>query len=58
MTKDVNLILGEAERLRVALPQTAMTLQLLHSAAANGDADADYAAVIRCAERAAGLAGN
>ena len=56
MVKDVKLILGEAERLNVALPQTAMTLQSLNSAAAHGDADADYAAVIRCAERAAGLA--
>ncbi|GAA5237122.1 NAD(P)-dependent oxidoreductase [Verticiella sediminum] len=56
MAKDVRLILGEAERLAVSLPQTALTLQLLHAAAANGDADADYAAVIRCAERAAGLA--
>jgi 3-hydroxyisobutyrate dehydrogenase-like beta-hydroxyacid dehydrogenase len=55
MAKDVGLILGEAQRLKVALPQTAMTLQSLHAAAANGDADADYAAVIRCAERAAGL---
>lgn len=56
MIKDVRLILGEAQRLQVALPQTALTLQSLHSAAANGDAEADYAAVIRCAERAAGLA--
>ena len=56
MSKDVSLILDEAARLKVALPQTAMTLQALHSAAASGDADADYAAVIRCAERAAGLA--
>lgn len=56
MAKDVKLILAEAERLQVALPQTAMTLQSLQSAAAHGDADADYAAVIRCAQRAAGLA--
>jgi 3-hydroxyisobutyrate dehydrogenase-like beta-hydroxyacid dehydrogenase len=56
MSKDVGLILDEAHRLKVALPQTAMTQQALHAAAANGDADADYAAVIRCAERAAGLA--
>lgn len=56
MAKDVKLILGEAERLEVALPQTALTLQSLQSAAAHGDADADYAAIIRCAERAAGLA--
>jgi 3-hydroxyisobutyrate dehydrogenase-like beta-hydroxyacid dehydrogenase len=56
MSKDVGLILDEAQRLKVALPQTAMTQQALHAAAANGDADADYAAVIRCAERAAGLA--
>ncbi|WP_077001452.1 NAD(P)-dependent oxidoreductase [Variovorax sp. KK3] len=56
MAKDVNLILDEAARLKVGLPQTAMTLQLLNTAAAHGDADADYAAVIRCAERAAGLA--
>lgn len=58
MSKDVGLILDEARRLRVALPQTAMTHQALHSAAANGDADADYAVVIRCAERAAGLGAN
>ena len=56
MSKDVGLILDEASRLKVALPQTAMTLQALHSAAASGDAEADYAAVIRCAERAAGIA--
>jgi 3-hydroxyisobutyrate dehydrogenase len=56
MAKDVKLILGEAERLQVALPQTALTLQSLHAAAAHGDADADYAAIIRCTERAAGLA--
>lgn len=56
MVKDVKLILAEAERLQVALPQTALTLQSLHAAAAHGDADADYAAIIRCAERAAGLA--
>lgn len=55
MVKDVKLILGESERLKVALPQTALTLQSLLSAAANGDAEADYSAVIRCAERAAGL---
>ena len=56
MSKDVGLILDEAQRLKVPLPQTAMTQQALHAAAANGDAEADYAAVIRCAERAAGLA--
>jgi len=56
MVKDVKLILGEAERLQVALPQTSLTLQSLQSAMAYGDADADYAAIIRCAERAAGLA--
>jgi len=55
MIKDVNLILGEAQRLSVPLPQTALTLQALQAAVANGDADADYAAVIRCAERAAGI---
>jgi len=55
MAKDIKLILDEAERLKVALPQTAITLQMLHAAAANGDADADYAAMIGCAERAAGI---
>jgi 3-hydroxyisobutyrate dehydrogenase len=55
MTKDVGLILSEAQRLQVSLVQTAMTLQLLQSAAAHGDAEADYAAVIRCVERAAGM---
>jgi len=56
MCKDVGLILDEAQRLQVALPQTAMTLQTLHAAVAHGDAEADYAALIRCAQRAAGMA--
>jgi len=55
MSKDIKLILKESERLEVALPQVALTLQSLQSAAANGDAEADYAAIIRCTERAAGL---
>jgi 3-hydroxyisobutyrate dehydrogenase-like beta-hydroxyacid dehydrogenase len=55
MIKDVNLILDAGERLQVALPQTDLAMQLLHDAAAHGDAEADYAAIIRCVERAAAI---
>ena len=55
MLKDVDLILGEGAIEQVPLPQTALTRQLLLAALAQGHADDDYAAIIRVAERAAGL---
>lgn len=55
MVKDLGLILDAGDAQRVPLPQTALTLQLMHSAMACGDSEADYAAIIKVAERAAGL---
>lgn len=56
MLKDLGLILGAGAASDVPLPQTAMTQQLLRSAMAQGDGQLDYAAIIRTAERSAGLA--
>lgn len=55
MVKDLDLILGAASDHQVPLPQTAMTRQLMDAARAHGDADADYAAIIKAVERSAGL---
>jgi 3-hydroxyisobutyrate dehydrogenase-like beta-hydroxyacid dehydrogenase len=55
MVKDMDLMLGEANRLHVPLPQTSLTRQAMMSALANGFAEQDYAAVIKVAEFAAGL---
>lgn len=55
MVKDLDLILGAASEHQVPLPQTAMTRQLMDAARAHGDADADYAAIIKAVERSAGL---
>lgn len=55
MNKDIDLILGEGARLRVPLPQTAATRQLMSAAQAQGDGALDYAAIIRVVQRAAGL---
>ncbi len=55
MVKDLDLILGAASDHQVPLPQTAMTRQLMDAARAHGDADADYAAIIKATERSAGL---
>jgi 3-hydroxyisobutyrate dehydrogenase-like beta-hydroxyacid dehydrogenase len=55
MRKDLGLILDAAARSHVPLPQTAATLQLMQSASAQGWGGEDYAAIIRCVERAAGL---
>jgi 3-hydroxyisobutyrate dehydrogenase len=57
MRKDLDLILRAGERLNVALPLAARVEQAMHAAADQGDAGLDYAAVIRVAERAAGLDG-
>jgi len=55
MVKDLTLILAAGQAVHVPLPQTAMTLQLMQSAMAQGDAGDDYAAIIKSVERSAGL---
>jgi 3-hydroxyisobutyrate dehydrogenase-like beta-hydroxyacid dehydrogenase len=55
MIKDLELIVGEGKASHVPLAQTAMTLQLMHAAVAQGDALDDYAAIIKAVERSAGL---
>lgn len=55
MQKDVGLILQAGAALQVPLALTAGVGQLLQAAAAQGDADLDYAAVIRAVARSAGL---
>jgi len=55
MRKDLGLIIGAGEQLGVALPLAALVQQAMVAAAEQGDAELDYAAVIRLAERAAGL---
>lgn len=56
MIKDLDLILGAASDNQVPLPQTALTRQLMEAARSHGDAEADYAAIIKATERSAGLA--
>jgi len=58
MRKDLALILAAGAGLQVALPLTALVEKSLRTADAQGDAALDYAAVIRVAERAAGLHGS
>jgi len=53
--RDIGLILDAAAASEVPLPQTAMTQQLMRSAMALGDGQEDYAAIIKTAERAAGV---
>jgi 3-hydroxyisobutyrate dehydrogenase-like beta-hydroxyacid dehydrogenase len=55
MQKDVGLILEAGAGLHVPLALTSGVGQLLHAAAAQGDAGLDYAAVIRAVARSAGL---
>ncbi len=55
MIKDLELIVDEGKASHVPLVQTAMTLQLMHAAIAQGDAPSDYAAIIKTVERSAGL---
>jgi 3-hydroxyisobutyrate dehydrogenase-like beta-hydroxyacid dehydrogenase len=55
MLKDVDLMLGEADRLQVPLPQTALTRQSLLACMAQGLASEDYASIIRVCEAAAGI---
>lgn len=55
MVKDLTLILAAGQTVHAPLPQTAMTLQLMQAAIAQGDALDDYAAIIKTVERSAGL---
>ncbi|HYF17513.1 MAG TPA: NAD(P)-dependent oxidoreductase [Ramlibacter sp.] len=55
MVKDLGLIVDAAAAAHVPVPQTAATLQLMHSAIAQGEGGEDYAAIIKCVERATGL---
>lgn len=55
MIKDLDLILGAGEAVHAPLLQTALTRQLMHAAVAQGDAQDDYAAIIKAVERSAGL---
>lgn len=55
MQKDVGLILDAGADLHVPLALTAGVSQMLHAAAAQGDAGLDYAAVIRALARSAGV---
>ncbi len=55
MIKDVELMLGEAERLQVPLPQTSLTHQALLACLALGFGEDDYASIIRISEAAAGI---
>ncbi len=55
MIKDLDLIIGEGRANHVPLAQTALTLQLMHAAVAQGDALEDYAVIIKAVERSAGL---
>jgi len=55
MRKDVGLILEAGSQLDVPMTLTGRIDEMLHEASAQGDANLDYAAVIRVAERAAGI---
>ena len=55
MVKDLTIILASGQAVHTPLPQTAMTLQLMQAAIAQGDAQDDYAAIIKTVERSAGL---
>lgn len=55
MIKDLSLILDAGQASHVPLAQTAMTLQLMQAATAQGDALQDYASIIKAVERSAGL---
>lgn len=55
MRKDVGLILEAGAQLDVPMTLTGHVEQMLRAASAQGDADLDYAAVIRAEERAAGI---
>ena len=55
MQKDLSLMLEAAKTLNVPLVQTSTTFEWMKSAVAQGDAELDYAAVIKVIERMSGL---
>ena len=55
MRKDVGLILEAGSQLDVPMTLTGRVDEMLQEASAQGDANLDYAGVIRVAERAAGI---
>ena len=55
MQKDLSLMLDAAHQFNVPLVQTATTFEWMKSAVAQGDAQLDYAAVIKVIERMSGL---
>jgi 3-hydroxyisobutyrate dehydrogenase-like beta-hydroxyacid dehydrogenase len=55
MIKDLDLIVDAGRAVHAPLAQTALTLQLMHAAVAQGDGQDDYAAIIKAVERSAGL---
>ncbi len=55
MQKDLSLMLQAADALNVPLVQTSTTFEWMKSAVAQGDAELDYAAVIKVIERMSGL---
>lgn len=55
MRKDVGLILDAGRAAQAPLAGLALTAQLLQAAAAHGDGEEDYAAVIKVIERMAGV---
>jgi 3-hydroxyisobutyrate dehydrogenase len=55
MRKDLGLIVGAGQQLGVDLPLAKLVQQAMVSAVEQGDSALDYAAVIRVAQRAAGL---
>ena len=55
MIKDLELITGAGQASGTPLPQTAMTLELMRAAVAQGLAQEDYATIVKVTERAVGL---
>jgi 2-hydroxy-3-oxopropionate reductase len=53
--KDLNLALGAARELGLALPNTAIVQQMFSSVAAHGGADLDHSGLVRAIEGLAGF---
>jgi 2-hydroxy-3-oxopropionate reductase len=53
--KDLNLALGSARDMGMALPNTAITQQMFSAVAAQGGADLDHSALVKAVETLAGL---
>jgi 3-hydroxyisobutyrate dehydrogenase-like beta-hydroxyacid dehydrogenase len=50
MLKDLTLALESAKKLSVAMPMTAVNQQMFHATMAAGDADSDFASIIKATE--------